>query len=165
MSVSMRRMKVVVGIYQHKDLLGIILPEDCILISKMTNSKKVLLIVIFAVLMLLAGFVLVVAAQQHWLQRVVDDVLYDNYNHYLPCEKLPDLAQVQEVLSEHGEVIEQLEQLRPGSVVIELADLADTCPGKADIVIYYPSHQIRLEIESVLGGKTFFGIPSRWRNW
>jgi len=131
----------------------------------MTNSKKVLLIVIFAVLMLLAGFVLVVAAQQHWLQRVVDDVLYDNYNHYLPCEKLPDLAQVQEVLSEHGEVIEQLEQLRPGSVVIELADLADTCPGKADIIIYYPSHQIRLEIERFLGGKTFFGIPCRWRNW
>ena len=58
----------------------------------MKYSKKVLLIVILAVLLLLAGVMLLGAAQQHWLQRVVDEVLYDNYNHYLPCEKLPDLA-------------------------------------------------------------------------
>jgi hypothetical protein len=33
------------------------------------------------------------------------------------------------------------------------------------VVIYYPGHSQRVEIERILGGKTFFGLPARWRNW
>lgn len=131
----------------------------------MKLSKKFVLIAILSLILVLLGVFLVVEAQGHWLRHLVDDVLYDNYDHYLPCAQLPDLALVEEVLAAHGALITQLEQLSPGNVMIELDDLADTCPGKADIVIYYPSHAIRLEIENILGGKTFFGIPCRWRNW
>jgi hypothetical protein len=51
------------------------------------------------------------------------------------------------------------------SVMVSLGDYGVTCPGKADILIQYPSHQSRLEIEAILGGKTFFGIPCRFQNW
>jgi hypothetical protein len=39
-----------------------------------------------------------------------------------------------------------------------------TCPGKADIVIWYASHAQRLVIEGILGADRFFGIPYRLRN-
>ena len=39
------------------------------------------------------------------------------------------------------------------------------CPGthRADLIISYPGHSQRIEIERLPGGKSFFGLPVRWR--
>jgi hypothetical protein len=41
----------------------------------------------------------------HIPQRAVDNLLYDNYNHYLPCERLPQTADVERALAEHAAMV------------------------------------------------------------
>ena len=60
-------------------------------------------------------------------------------------------------------MIEEIKRVNPGFVVVRID--TTTCPGKADIVIEYPSHQDRLAIEEIIDGETFFGVPYRLRNY
>lgn len=129
----------------------------------MRSRHKILaiLVVIASILLICAGCLLV-EAQTRTLRRLVDDVVYDNRNHYLPCEQLPTLSEVEDVVKEHEDVIRQIEQVSPGNVGIEVDTV--TCPGKADILIWYGSHEDRTTIEGIIGEDTFFGIPYRLQN-
>lgn len=82
--------------------------------------------------------------------------------HGVPCEKLPARAAVETILREHRDVIEQIKRVGPDSSVF--VELAEPCPGKADLVIYYPSREARHKIERIIGAKTFYGIPYRLIN-
>ena len=95
------------------------------------------------------------------MRRAIDNFIYDNKNHYLPCEKLPSEAEVRKIVQEHQDVISAIEQVNPGFVGVELSP---SCAGKADLLIWYASHADRLEIEKIIGGDTFFGIPFRLNN-
>lgn len=54
-------------------------------------------------------------------------------------------------------VVERIIQLRSaGSVTV---DLAEPCLGRADLVIRFPSAEVRRQIEQIIGSDTFFGIP------
>ncbi len=117
---------------------------------------------------LLFGVVLCIAAiviesETKVLRRMVDDMLYDSYNHYLPCEALPEAAEVNSVVEEHVEEIRRIEQVDPESVVVRVD--TGTCPGKADLVIFYGAHRHRVEIEAIIAGNRFHGIPFRLANW
>jgi hypothetical protein len=105
---------------------------------------------------------LIVEARTRSIRRFMDDVIYDNRSHYLPCEKLPEFSYVESVAAGHRDVIQQIEQINPGNVGVEID--ATTCPGKADLLIWYGSHADRLSIEAILGADTFFGIPYRLQN-
>ena len=52
--------------------------------------------------------------------------------------------------------------MNPGLVGVDVD--ASACPGKADLLIWYASHQDRLAIEKILAADTFFGIPFRLQN-
>ena len=102
--------------------------------------------------------------QTHAIQRIILDVIYDNYDHYLPCERLPLTAEVEAVVAAHAGTVNLIKAVSPdGQFNIE----KQSCSGAehADIVIYYPTHAQREQIEEILGGKTFFGIPARWINY
>lgn len=101
-------------------------------------------------------------AQTKIVRRSIDKILYDNWNHYLPCDQLPTELDVRLVIEEHLETIKAIEQVNPGLVGLEVDTL--TCPGKADLVIWYASHENRLAIEAILTGDTFYGIPYRLQN-
>lgn len=118
-------------------------------------------IVLPLMLCMVLGVIFLIA--NHVPQRLVDDLLYDNYNHYLPCERLPKSSEIKQVLLQNADAVAQLHAISH-DVDIQLG--GTRCPGTdyADIVIYYPGHSQRVEIEGILGGKTFFGIPVRWRN-
>ncbi len=104
----------------------------------------------------------VVETQLKFLRHAIDNFVYDNKNHYLPCEKLPTEAEVRKIIQEHQDVIQAIEQVNPGLVGIEID--STTCPGRADLLIWYASHKNRLEIERIIGSDTFFGIPYRLNN-
>ena len=126
----------------------------------MRKSSRAILIV-FALVLICLGM-LVIEAQVRILQRAYDNYILDNVNHYLPCEKLPTEAEVTRIVKEHKEVIQKIIELNPGFVGVEV----DTtiCPGKADLIIWYGSHQDRVAIEGIIGGDTFFGLPYRLQN-
>ena len=105
-----------------------------------------------------AGFLV----RGHVLGRLYNDIVLDNFDHFLPCEKLPASAEVNRILDEHEDVLEAIRDVNPGFIFVEVEE--STCPGRADIIISYATHQDRLAIEEVLGGDTFFGVPYRLRN-
>ncbi len=94
-------------------------------------------------------------------QRLVDDLIYDNYHHYLPCEQLLTTAEIERALAEHAAIVDQIRAV--GTDTDIQMDDEVRCPGTdhADLIIYYPSHSQRQQIEQILGGKTFFGLPVR----
>jgi len=89
--------------------------------------------------------------------RIIDDVLYDNYHHYLQCEDLPEITVVESAVAENQDIIREIEGLSEGQVTINVD--ASSCPGRGSIVIYYPSHAVREQIEDILDGRTFYDVP------
>lgn len=123
-------------------------------------KKKFYLIVIGS--LILAGLFL--NFHTRFLRHMADDVLYDNYNHYLPCVDLPHKDEIEQTLAEHADVIDQIRSVSPDAD-ISIDDTICHASSHADLIISYASHSQRVIIEDIVGGKTFFGIPVRWRNW
>jgi hypothetical protein len=115
----------------------------------------------FKLIMSTLAFLMITTAlieyQTQFIRRFVSDKLYDNVFHGLPCEKLFTAEEVKSVLEKHKDTIRQIEQVDPGHIEIELDELS--CPGKMDIIIWYPSHKDRIKIEQIINNETFFGIP------
>ena len=113
-------------------------------------------------LFLACALAAIVEMQFKILRHGYDRFIMDNHNHYLSCEELPTKVQVERVVEEHRNIIQQIEQVAPGSVGIEID--AFTCEGKADLLIWYGTHQQRVAVEQIIAGETFFGIPYRLQN-
>jgi hypothetical protein len=127
----------------------------------MKDSARSILAWLILVLVLCIG-ILIAEFQTKFFRKTYDEIILDNRNHYLTCEELPAEAEVQQVMKAHQDVIEKIEQINPGFVGVEVD--TSTCPGKADIIFWYGTHQDRLLIESIIPDDTFYGIPYRLRN-
>ncbi len=125
--------------------------------------KKESRIIIFLLLLItLCIIVILIETQTNSIRRIFDDFIYDNKNHYLSCEKLPTKDEVTKIIAEHQDVIRDIEAVNPGLVGVEID--TTSCQGKADIIIWYASHENRLLIEEIIADETFFGIPYRLQN-
>ncbi len=89
-------------------------------------------------------------------------VVLDNRDHGLPCDQLPTVEEVTQALDRHQSVIQQILDVHPGQVFVDID--RESCPGHADIVISYASHQDRVQIETIIAGDAFFGVPYKLRN-
>jgi len=127
----------------------------------MKNWKKSLAILWAAFLLICLG-VTVAEVQTKFIRRIIDNVIYDNRNHYLSCEQLPTASKVMQVVEEHQDIIKEIEQVKPGFVGMDIDTFS--CPEMADIVFWYGSHQDRVTIESIINDDTFFGVPYRLHN-
>jgi len=127
--------------------------------EEMKNRKAALIIILALVLVILV----LLESSTHFVHRIIDDVLYDNYHHYLQCEDLPEITAVENAVTEHQETIREIESLAEGQVTVNVD--ASSCPGRGSIVIYFPSHTVREQIEDILGGRSFYGNPVTLINW
>ena len=127
----------------------------------MKTSAKFVSAVLAIILILCVG-IWILESRTKFLRKTYDEFLLDNRNHYLTCEQLPLEADVRRVMETHQDIIEKIEQINPGFVGVELD--TSTCPGKADIIFWYGTHQDRLLIESIIADDTFYGIPYRLVN-
>ncbi len=128
------------------------------LINKVT--KFIAIILVLSLVICLA--VLVIETRTKFVRHFYDNFILDNWNHYLPCEALPTETEVRTIFQQHPDMIRKIEQINPGLIGIEVDP--SLCPGKADLIIWYASHQDRLEIEALIQSDTFFGIPYRLQN-
>ena len=107
-----------------------------------------------------------VAALFEWqfkvVRRVYDHFILDNRNHYLSCEELPSKSDVEAIVAQHRDVVKQIQDVAPGFVGVEIDSV--NCEGKADLLIWYGTHQQRIAIEQIIADETFFGIPYRLQN-
>jgi hypothetical protein len=113
-------------------------------------------------LLFLCAVSTIVEIQFKVLQRIYDNYVLDNRNHYLPCNALPAKSEVEKIVEQHQDIIQQIGQVAPGLVGVEID--SSTCDGKADLLIWYGSHQQRTAIEKIIDGDTFFGVPYRLQN-
>jgi hypothetical protein len=127
---------------------------------KMRKSSKI--IIVISILVLACLGVYFVEAQTKILHRALDNFVYDNENHYLPCDELPTEVEVRAVVQAHQDVIRAIEAVGPGFIGVEVDTF--TCPGKADLLIWYGTHQDRLGIKDIIDADTFFGVPYRMVN-
>jgi len=129
--------------------------------SKSVQFAKISVILILAIVVA-CGCIFVIEAQTKIVRRAYDNFILDNENHYLPCEKLPTETEVSKVIQEHQDMIRAIEQVNPGLVGVDMDTM--TCSGKADLIIWYATHQDRVEIKRLIGEDTFFGVPYRMQN-
>jgi len=122
--------------------------------------KNIFLLVIG--LLLICTMATIVETRFKVVQRGYDNFVLDNRNHYLSCKELPAKIEVERIVEQHGDVIQEIQQVAPGFVGVEIDSL--TCDGKADLLIWYGTHPQRIAIEKIIGGDTFFGIPYRLQN-
>ena len=127
----------------------------------MKNSTRSLLAVLALILILCMG-IWILEAQTKILRKTYDEVILDNRNHYLSCDQLPSESEVRQVIETHQDVIAKIEQINPGFVGVEVD--TSTCPGRADILFWYGTHQDRLLIESIIADDVFYDIPYRLQN-
>jgi hypothetical protein len=95
-------------------------------------------------------------------QHAYDHFVLDNRDHYLSCQDLPTKIEVERIVEQHKDVIQQILEVAPGFVGVEIDSL--TCEGKTDLLIWYGTHEQRVAIEKIIAGDTFFGIPYRLQN-
>lgn len=109
----------------------------------MNSKRKILtgICIASAVLVICVG-ILLVEVQTKIVRRWIDNVLYDNRNHYLPCEQLPPVSEVERIVQEHQDIIQQIEAVNPGLVGLEV----NACGAgqNADITFWYASHDDRV---------------------
>jgi hypothetical protein len=127
----------------------------------MSTSKKILTGLLVLIMVLCLGAILI-ESRAHVIRQLVDNYIYDNRNHYLPCGKLPAEAEVRTIIQQHQDLIRAVQAVNPGLAGVDVD--ASACPGKADLLIWYASHADRLAIENMIGSDTFFGIPYRMQN-
>jgi len=124
----------------------------------MKGKQKIIVVVS---LLTAVTILLFLEFQAKIIRQTLDDVLYDNRFHYISCEKLPSIAEVEKMIAEHQDVIRQIEAVNPGFVGNEV----NTCStGNADITFWYSSHKERMAIENIIGSDTFFGVPYNLQN-
>jgi hypothetical protein len=122
---------------------------------------KIVLIVVIVAALAGGGWFLANARQTKiaWASFIAD-----SHEHYLPCEQLPFLPEVQKALAGHADAVAKIKQL--GAVQVEASKV--NCPTadgryyfiKGDVLVGYHSHAQRSAIEKFIG-KNFFGLP--WR--
>lgn len=126
------------------------------------QKNRVLVFVASVVALVMCAGVMLVELQTRMVRRWMDDVLYDNRYHYLPCEELPPLSEVERVIQEHQDILQQIKAVNPGLVGVDV----NPCGAgqNADITFWYASHQDRIAIERIIGSDTFFGVPYNLNN-
>ena len=77
-------------------------------------------------------------------------------------KKFPTEAIIRQIVHDNQATVLEIEGVNPGLVGVDIE--TTSCPGKADLIIWYTSHQDRLAIEGIIGNDTFFGVPFRLQN-
>ena len=116
----------------------------------------------FIPIFILLALLIFIESQTKGIHRLLDNILYDNQNHYLPCSKLPSEAHVNEIITAHQDTLDAILAVDPGNVGYEID--THTCPGMADLVIWYASHQDRIAIQEIIHDTSFYEVPLRLQN-
>ena len=77
-----------------------------------------------------------------------------------PCTEFPNSLEVDEILSQHSDILEKIEAMDggDGTIFFEKYELEE-CPGKSSVTVYHASVTQCHEIKKIINSDTFFGIP------
>ena len=126
-----------------------------ITVGRKNNSKKYAVIIITLVVVISLVSIPVVIYAFDAIKNLL------NYDPELPCDDLPDIEAVRQIVEDHQDVIQEIENINPGYVWVAINE---RCNGKGELYIYYDTISTREQILEIIGAETFFGIPYRLFN-
>jgi len=106
----------------------------------------------FFLILISIGFALILANCTTIKTQIIS-LLYDNKGVFLSYEEMPEESVTRQILEAHRSTVDLIKQVNSGFIDVETDTM--NCPGKAVIVIHYPSHQNRLAIEKILRDGTW----------
>src|SRR4030042_3213782 len=118
----------------------------------MKNLRKRSILIFLGFIVILCICMTIIEVRSRVLRRIIDDKIYDNKYHYISCEKLPSLSEVEKTYSSNIDVIRRIEEVNPGLVG---AEIQSPYYDKGDILFWYGSHKDRIIIERIIGSETF----------
>lgn len=151
-------------------------------------KTKKLLVIILTTLFFSLLLLFIIESRTHSFGKLWDKYILDNRNHYLSCEKLPDVKYINWEVEQNRDVLEDIiievgknyneEEVTPYwidnsvqdaegfNISISWGELSPRCEntGKGDILFTYISSRDREVIEKYIHDDTFLGIPYRMRN-
>ena len=86
----------------------------------MKNLRKRSILIFLGFIVILCIGMTIIELRSRVLRRFIDDKIYDNKNHYISCDKLPSLSEVEKTYSSNIDVIRQIEEVNPGLVGAEI---------------------------------------------
>ena len=124
--------------------------------SRRKNQRKKYAVIIISLIVIiyLVSIPIVIYAY-----KTIKNLL--NYDPELPCEDLPDIETVRQIVEDHQDVIQDIENTSPGYVWVVIHE---RCNGKGELHIYYDTVYTKEKILEIIGADTFFGIPYRLFN-
>ena len=124
--------------------------------SRRKNQRKKYAVIIISLIVIIS---LVSIPIVIYAYKTIKNIL--NYDPELPCEDLPDIETVRQIVEEHQDVIQEIENTSPGYVWVVIHE---RCNGKGELNIYYDTIYTKEKILEIIGAETFFGIPYRLFN-
>ena len=119
-----------------------------------TKSHTFYILIIILVIIVSIGSIPIVILAFELFETIKD-------SSGLPCEELPDIETVRQIIEDHQDLIEEIENTSPGNVWVEINE---RCDGKGELFIYYDTIYTKNKIKEIIGGDTFFGVPYRMFN-
>jgi hypothetical protein len=127
----------------------------------MLRCRQIAILAVLLVAVACCLVALLAVANRRLVVGWYDNLVLGNKVHFLSCDDLPSLSEVEQGVAEHQDTIQKIERVNPGFVWVEVAE---SCSGKADMLIWFGTRQDRLDIEEIIGDDRFFGIPYRMYN-
>ena len=121
----------------------------------MTNPYiKQLILITFAVVV----FGTLVEIFLHPIGRVYNNFVLDSSDPYKTCSQLPAVADAQTIVKNNEAELNKLKEFDNG--IYWWVDSSKCNGQKGELLIFYGSHQSRLEIEKVIKHNNFHGVPT-----
>ena len=124
--------------------------------SRRKNQRKKYAIIIISLIVVIS---LVSIPVVIYAYNTIRNLL--GYDPELPCEDLPDITIVRQIVEEHQDTIQEIENTNPENVWV---GIHERCNGKGELHIYYDTVINKEKILEIIGAETFFGIPYRLFN-
>jgi len=124
--------------------------------SRRKNQRKKYAVIIISLIVIIS---LVSIPIVIYAYKTIKNLL--NYDPELPCEDLPDIETVRQIVEDHQDVIQEIENTNPENVWVVIHE---RCNGKGELHIYYDTVYTKEKILEIIGAETFFGIPYRLFN-
>ncbi len=124
--------------------------------SRRKNQRKkyTVIIISFIIIISLVSIPVVIYAY-----NTIRNLL--GYDPELPCEDLPDIETIRQIVEDHQDVIQEIENTNSENVWVVIHE---RCNGRGELHIYYDTVYNKEKILEIIGTETFFGIPYRLFN-
>ena len=129
--------------------------KNNILSRKINQRKKYAVIIISLIVIISLVSIPVVIYAYSTIRNLL------GYDPELPCEDLPDIETVRQIVEDHKDVIQEIENISPENIWVVIHE---RCNGKGELNIYYDTVHNKEKILEIIGAETFFGVPYRLFN-